>query len=185
MPNSNTVASNNGLDWGNFATTAQLPNASGATIQTGDVQVGARAFVIGSGYYYCTTATEGAAVWGTLARSVLGTGTEVAAASQTDNVININGAASIPMVRAGSITGFRVTLSGAPTVANIAVSIYKNGSIVAATTLTFVPAAAATQVVTINAGSSTYLATDVLSLGYTSGAIGNTPTITATIEITD
>lgn len=219
----NFVPSNNALDWGTVPTLTMRPNLATADIQSTDVIVGTRVYVLeDSTEYVCTDATVGAAVWSanaggtasstaytpsdsgdwqgsvpatvaaaldTLAdtsrRMILGAGQETSSASQTDNVINLGGATALPQVRAGSITGFRVTLDTAPTVANIAVSVYKSGSAVAATTLTFVPAGATTQVVTLDVGVSTFLATDTLSLGYTSGAIGNTPIITAIVEISN
>ncbi len=50
--------------WGSFATAAQLPNVSGATLQSVQVDAGDQAYVSGTAaFYVCTTATVGAAVW--------------------------------------------------------------------------------------------------------------------------
>lgn len=48
--------------WGLYASTAQLPNVSGASVQSANVQQGDTA-AVGSSLYVCTTATVGAAVW--------------------------------------------------------------------------------------------------------------------------
>lgn len=48
--------------FGNYASAAQLPNVLGATVQTGELSVGALA-TVGGTVYVCTTATAGAGVW--------------------------------------------------------------------------------------------------------------------------
>jgi hypothetical protein len=110
----------------------------------------------------------------------------VAAASQTDSPLDLGGVGGgYVAIRAGSITGLSIYLTGAPTVANIAVSVSKNGAAVASTTLTVAPAGDTTQQVTVAIGTSTFVAGDVIGVVYTSGAIGNTPTIYASAEISD
>ena len=63
--------------------------------------------------------------------------------------------------------------------------MYKNGVAVAATALTFVPAGATAQRVTLDVGVSSVAAGDLISVAYTTLLIGNTPTLTYTVEISD
>ena len=50
--------------WGNFASEAELPNVSGATVQSAKVRAGDIAFNVGTaGVFVCTTPTVGSAVW--------------------------------------------------------------------------------------------------------------------------
>lgn len=52
--------------WPNVASTTQLPNVSGASIQDQTVEVGDQCYVTGTGTYQCDTATVGAAVWSSM-----------------------------------------------------------------------------------------------------------------------
>jgi len=52
--------------WGDVASTSQLPNVSGATIQDAAVEIGDTCYVTGDGLYVCDTATVGAGVWSSL-----------------------------------------------------------------------------------------------------------------------
>lgn len=49
--------------WHTFASAAQLPNVSGASVQDAALEVGDLAYVTGSGTYECTNATLGSATW--------------------------------------------------------------------------------------------------------------------------
>jgi hypothetical protein len=59
--------------WGTYATAAVLPNVAAAPTQTPQLQAGDQAYVSGvSGFFVCTTATPGAAVWVQLVSSTGG-----------------------------------------------------------------------------------------------------------------
>src|SRR5678815_1291210 len=60
------MATRNGVNWGACASTAQLPNVSGATLQSSALQVGDHAY-IGEDVYVCTDVTPGAAQWAQVA----------------------------------------------------------------------------------------------------------------------
>jgi len=189
----NFVPSNSGLDWFTVQSAAQLPNVAAATIQTDDLFVGARAYVADAGLYICTDATANAAVWVNVASGggsgaagvgtvVFGTFGATLAAGQTDNGLDIGGNTDggIRVARAGFITALITVASAAVTVANITVTVFKNGVATAVTsTYTFGVTTSATAT-----GSVAVAAGDILTVKYTSGAIGNTPILTAQIEVT-
>lgn len=189
----NFVPSNAGLDWFTVQSAAELPNVSGAAIQSADVVPGARAYVADVGLYICETATAGAAVWrpaiasgsGVVVgaqRVLVGTWGVTLAAAQTDNGLDIGGATDggIRVIRAGVISGIAAVASAAPSVADVTVAVFKNGT-VTALTVTFTAGVTTSASAT---GSVTVAAGDILTVKYTSGAIGNTPVMTAQVELT-
>ncbi len=122
-------------------------------------------------------------------RQDVGPFAEALAATQTDSVINFGGVAVGWVARrAGSLTGLSGALSTAITGAGTeaVVSVAKNGTVFASSpTNTFT--ADGTEVkdaATAAIGACTFVADDVLTVIYTSTAIGNTPTLVATIEVT-
>lgn len=191
-----------GSFWGEYDSTAQLPNVSGATEQDTNLNVGDTACV-GTEIYVCTVGAVGGAEWKTIARDG-GTGKTrafvgpftapgaagVTAASQTNldcrySHIAAAAATSFVATRAGSIVGISAQLSAAITGAGttIVASVTKNGTEVACTcTLTQAGAEVAASG-TATAGTLTFAAGDVIGVSYTSTGISNTPTLVCTIEI--
>jgi hypothetical protein len=113
---------------------------------------------------------------------VFGTFGATLAAGQTDNGLDIGGNTDggIRVARAGFITALTSVASAAPTVANVTVAVYKNGTVTAITS-TYTAAVTTSATAT---GSVSVAAGDILTVKYTSGAIGNTPVMTAQIEVT-
>lgn len=187
------VPSNAGLDWFTISSTAELPNVSGAAIQSTEVVAGARAYVADVGLYICEDATAGAAVWrpaiasgsGVVVgaqRVIVGTWGATTAASQTDNLLDIGGNANggARVIRAGVISGLSTVASAAFADAGVTAAVYKNGTITAIT-VTYTAGATTSASAT---GSVTVAAGDIITVGYTSGATSNTPVLTAQVEIT-
>lgn len=120
-------------------------------------------------------------------RKEVGGWAEVLAASQTDNVVNrvVSTAGGYVAKRAGSITGFSAALSAAATSAAVNCRVAKNGTAITATQLDFTAGGNTTDYATFTAGTIQFVAGDVLTVVYTSLAIGNTPTLSCDIEIAD
>lgn len=116
------------------------------------------------------------------------------AAGQT-NTTTVFGSAGMGWVapRAGSITALTAMISAAVTTANATVVVEKAlaasptaFSQIAATLVTFTAATNTTARIALvrDAATLTFAVGDVIRVSYSSGAIGNTPTLAATVEVT-
>lgn len=113
------------------------------------------------------------------------------AGSQTDTVVPPAGVASAPgwvAQRAGSVVGFSIAVSAAVTGAGLqaAASVRINGTKIAATLLAVTQAGAETEAryaVAKDVALHTFAAGDNIDVVYTSGAIENTPVLSAWVEI--
>lgn len=109
------------------------------------------------------------------------------AASQTNARMNCGGVAlSYVAKRSGSITGLSVQMSSAVTGGSVVVSVHKNGTLQAGSSLTLSGSETTERgVFPKDTVGLTFVAGDVLDVRYTSGAIGETPAILAAMEIED
>lgn len=103
------------------ASTAQLPNVSGATIQTGALAVGDQAIVAGT-TYYCYDGTIGSAIW-SLRPLINPFGMDVIQTVSTASAtINANATRVIVTYAAGACTlTLPTVLAGAPIGTNIVI----------------------------------------------------------------
>jgi|SRR5579859_918304 len=115
---------------------------------------------------------------------------ETMAASQTAVALKFGGAVGLGWVapRAGSVTAVSAEVDAAVTGSGLqaALRVYKNGALLAAALdMVFTQAGANTKVTaTFAAGLYTFAAGDVITVVCTSGAITNTPNVSATLEAT-
>lgn len=109
------------------------------------------------------------------------------AASQTGARLECGGVVlSYVAKREGSVTGLSVQMSEVVTGGTVTVSVYKNGTILADTSLTLSGSETTERVALLpNTTGLTYVAGDRLDVRYTSGAIGETPALLAAMEIED
>lgn len=107
---------------------------------------------------------------------------ETLAASQTANVVNRFGNASLAWVapRAGSVVAMSFCTDSALDAA-VSVFLRKNGTRVAAVTAT--ASSGTTARATFNRGTYTFAAGDKLTLEYDSGTLGGTPLLCADLEV--
>ena len=178
------------INYGNCGlvpTSADLPNVSGSAYTATDLSVGDFCFVCAdSRMYYCTNAASGAATWTCpekTERVIVGTWGVTTAASETDNGLDLAGVTdgAFRCIRAGTLTGLSVVASAAFTGANCTVAVYKNGTVTALSCL--FTDGVTTSATDTDAGISVS-AGDLVTVKYTSGAIGNTPAVSAQVELT-
>jgi hypothetical protein len=120
-------------------------------------------------------------------RSIGGFGVTLAA-SQTDAALTYGGKAGAGWVapRPGSIMALSAQLLAAITgsTKTCIVKVYKNGVAVATALVTFTTGGAEVALyVTLAKDAQTFAAGDVITVGYTTTAITNTPDLTASVEV--
>lgn len=191
-----------GSMWGEYSATTELPNVSDATTQDSNLNEGDTAWVSGA-LYVCTDASEGGATWAAVlhdggigkSQQLVGPFTApgsagVLAADQSNLDCRYShpvSAAALGFVamRTGSITGISAQVSAAITGTGeeVVVSVTKNGTEVECSA-TFTQSGAETEVHdTVDKGTLTFAAGDIIGVSYTSGTITNTPAMVATVEI--
>lgn len=185
----NQVPLNNGLDWPTVPTDAELPNVSGAAIQSEDLTPGARCFVSGVGTYTCSVPTPGAATWAlTGSLSGGGGGAAVVGPFNCTTAVGLVLASYATGVwvapRAGSITGISGWVSTPAADDDLVADVYV-GVTPAGQALTFSDGGDQVEYLTITAGTIAVAAGDSVFIGITGGAsLSNTPLFVGSVEFT-